>query len=92
VIRPGHGIDRDPLRPRNCIDDFRAPTHAMRAISRGSVLPLMETYMKTTVIALLLLSLGLTGCIIAPGPGYSGHGYYGGGHGGYYGEHGYGDR
>jgi hypothetical protein len=48
--------------------------------------------MKSTMITLLLLSLALTGCIIAPGPGYGGHAYYGGGHGGYYGEHGYAER
>ena len=61
-------------------------------ISRGPVLPLMETHMRSTMITLLLLSLALTGCIIAPGPGYGGPGHYGGGHAGYYGEHGYGDR
>jgi hypothetical protein len=61
------------------------------SISLGPVPPLMESHMKTTMIALLLLSLALTGCIIAPGPGYGGPGYYGG-HAGYYGEHGYGNR
>jgi hypothetical protein len=33
--------------------------------------------MKTMLITLLLLSLGLTGCVIAPGPGYAGPGYVG---------------
>jgi hypothetical protein len=67
------------------------------SIPRGPVPPLLEAQMKTTLITLLLLSLALTGCIIAPGPGYGGPGYggpgyYGGGHAGYYGEHSYGNR
>ena len=54
--------------------------------------------MKTTLMTLLLLSLALTGCVVAPGPGYGGPGYggvvyggpaYVGGHPGYYGEHAY---
>lgn len=52
---------------------------------------MMEAKMKSTLITLLLLSLALTGCIVEPGPGYGGPGYYGGGHAGYYGEHGYGN-
>lgn len=40
--------------------------------------------MTKTMIALLLLSLGLTACIVEPGPGYGAHGYNGGGHAGYY--------
>ena len=76
---------------------WHRPMQCACSISRGSVPPLMETNMKTTMIALLVLSLGLAGCIVAPGPGYGGPGYggggyYGGGHTGYYGEHGYGDR
>jgi len=34
----------------------------------------MEAKMKTTLIT-LRLSLALTGCIIAPGPGYGEHTY-----------------
>jgi hypothetical protein len=51
--------------------------------------------MKSACLALLLLSLALTACVVDPGPyygGYGGYGYYSGGHGGYYGEHGYGYR
>ncbi len=48
--------------------------------------------MKSACLALLLLSLALTACVVDPGPGYGGYGYYSGGHGGYYGEHGYGNR
>jgi hypothetical protein len=48
--------------------------------------------MKSACLALLLLSLSLTACVVDPGPGYGGYGYYSGGHGGYYGEHGYGNR
>ena len=60
----------------NCIDEFLAPTHAMRVLDIARVAAaLMETHMKTTMIALLLLSLALTGCIVAPGPGYGGPGY-----------------
>lgn len=40
--------------------------------------------MTKTMIALLLLSLGLTACIVEPGPGYGARGYNGGGHAGYY--------
>lgn len=38
--------------------------------------------MKTTLVALLLLSLALTGCVVAPG------GEYGRGYGGGYGDRG----
>jgi hypothetical protein len=48
--------------------------------------------MKSACLALLLLSLALTACVIEPGPGYGDRGYYYGGHGGYNGEHGYGNR
>jgi len=50
--------------------------------------------MKTTLIALLLLSLALTGCIIAPGPGpgYGERGYSHGGPGEFHGDHGGWDR
>jgi hypothetical protein len=37
--------------------------------------------MRMTLVALLLLSLGLTGCIVEPGGGYREHGYWDGGHG-----------
>lgn len=48
--------------------------------------------MKRACLTLLLLSLGMTACIVEPGPGYGGRGYYSEGHGGNYGEHGYGGR
>jgi hypothetical protein len=53
-----------------------------------------EGKMKTKLFTLLLLSLTLVGCIVAPAPGYygGGPGYYGGAHGGFYGEHAYGYR
>ena len=47
--------------------------------------------MRNARVVLLLLSLGLTGCIIAPDPGYSNRGWGGGYHAEYhadYGEHG----
>jgi hypothetical protein len=50
---------------------------------------LKETQMKIKLVALLLLSLALTGCVVEPGGGYyGGRGYGDGGHGAYYGEHG----
>jgi hypothetical protein len=50
--------------------------------------------MKTAWVALLLLSLALTACIVAPGPGYGDRGYDGGDRGYYGGDRGYygGDR
>jgi hypothetical protein len=38
--------------------------------------------MKTTLLALLLASLALAGCVIGPGGGYEHHGW--GGHGGFH--------
>lgn len=38
--------------------------------------------MRITLITLLLLSLGLTGCIVEPGGGYHERGYGDGGHDG----------
>ena len=81
------------IRPRNRINDFAAPISCNARIRyHAGLRPLTETKMKTTLISLLLLSLALTGCIIAPGPGYGDRGYYGGGHAGFYGEHGYENR
>jgi hypothetical protein len=34
----------------------------------------METQMKKTLLALLLLSLALTGCVVEPGGGWGWHG------------------
>lgn len=89
----GDGIDRDRSTQLHL---WRPGTGLMQRaylMPHGSVPPLMEAKMKTTLITLLLLSLALTGCIVAPGPGYgggyNGGGYYGGGHAGLYGEHGY---
>ena len=36
--------------------------------------------MKRTLVALLLFSLALTGCVVEPGGGYREHGYREGGH------------